>query len=326
MFRRISHLSVLLFLTAVLLVGCSTETSSNTPEQASSASDTSITDAIIADSTEKSADNETSESSIQSPSETDCSATLDISSNIEPPTEISSTQITPSNVPDKKLPTKSPETTSNEPPQKEVKHISSITYSLQEYISKNEPYPYLKGMPIYQMLYNGSRVQIGDSLIYRLSVSPADHNDTLKIIASENLSCSLSGNTLMVKVLKADKYGMGTFSVIGMNGQAVSAGFDISYIVDNSGNPYDELSGILADYIRYKGMEYCTVTDGYTKTNPSLSITCYPDAPAWDDMIDKSQKGWLSNTFSLVDEYAKQRFKKVNFIITDTSIGFCASK
>lgn len=322
MFRRISHLSVLLFLSAALLVGCSTEKSSNAPEQSSQESDTSVTDAIITDGTEKSTDNETSESSMQSPSETDAPAT----SNTEPPTEISSAQITPSNVPDKKLPSKSPVTTSTEPPQKEVKHISSISYSLQEYISKNEPYPYLKGMPIYQMLYNGLRVQIGDSLIYRLSISPADHNDTLKIIASENLSCSLSGDILTVKVLKADQYGMGTFSVVGMNGQAVSASFDISYIVDNSGNPYNELSGILADYIRHKGMEYCTVTDGYTQANPSLSITRYPDAPAWDDMIDKSQKNWLSKVFSLVDEYAKHDFKKVNFIITDTSIGFCAAK
>lgn len=326
MFRRISYLGVLLFLTAALLVGCSTETPLNTPEQASPESVTSITNAIITDSTEKSTDNEPSESSVQSPSETDSPATSDISSKTEPPTEISSTHIAPPNVPNEKPPVKPTETTSTEPSPKEVKHISSITYSLQEYISKNEPYPYLRGMPIYQVLYNGLRVQIGDSLIYRLSISPADHNDALKIIASENLSCSLSGNILTVKVLKADQYGMGTFSVVGMNGQSVSASIDISYTVDNSGNPYNELSGILADYIRHKGMDYCTVTNGYTQANPSLSITRYPDAPAWDDMIDKSQNDWISKVFSLVDEYAKHGFNKVNFIITDTSIGFCAAK
>lgn len=326
MFRRINHLSVLLFLTAALLVGCSAETSLNPPKQASPASDSSVTDVIITDSTPKPTDNEPSETSTQPLSETDSPAASDISPNTETVTEIPSVPIASTNNPDKELPERPPETASTEPPQKEVRHISSITYSLQKYISKNEPYPYLRGTPIYQVLYNGSRVQVGDSLIYRLSVSPADHDDTLKIIASENLSCSLSGDTLTVKVLKADQYGMGAFSVIGMNGQAVSAGFDISYTVDNGGNPYDELSRILSDYIRHKGMEYCTVTDGYTKANPSLSITRYPDAPAWDDMIDKSQKDWLSNAFSLVDEYAEQGFKKVNFIITDTSIGFCASK
>ena len=321
MLQRICHLCVFILIAAVLLTGCSDKKQIDESGQTEPEATVSVT-VTETDNSEESQIQVPSESSAETSSPT----SSEIPSNSEPSVVTPSTQTPDPIIPSEKPPKKPTETTSSEPEQKKPAPISAISYSLQEYISKGEPSPYIKGIPIYQLLYNGSRVQIGDTLSYRLNVFPTEHSGSLKVSSSDNLSCTLSGNVLTVKILSADQYGMGSVSVLGMNGQAVTTSIDIMYTVDDGGNPYNEFAGILADYIRHNKMEYCTVTNGYTQNNPSLSITHYSDAPAWDDMIDKSSGNWISKAFWLVDEYAKHSFNKINFIITDTSIGFCASK
>lgn len=60
--------------------------------------------------------------------------------------------------------------------------------------------------------------------------------------------------------------------------------------------------------------------------SPSLSITQYVHAPALDDLIKKDRPDYISKCLWLIDEYTKREFSKVNFIITETDIGFSASK
>lgn len=217
------------------------------------------------------------------------------------------------------------ETTSPKPLQNV--HISSISLNLKSYSSKNEATPYLKGQPIYQLLYRGERVQIGDTLGYSVKVNPINNNGLVSIDASDNLKCTFSGDTLTVTVLNSGFYEMGTIRIYGMSpdGRGFDADCTVSFVIDEGGNPFDNLSRILGDYIRIKGMQHTGVHDGYTSKNPSLSITHYKDAPAWDDEILKSEGNYINRCLWLIDEYSKHGFKKVNFILAETGAGFSAS-
>lgn len=207
-------------------------------------------------------------------------------------------------------------------------HATSVQITLSSYTSSNEPTPYVKGTPIYSILYNGERVQVGDTLVYTVSVSPADHTDTVIVSVTDNLSYELSGNTLTVKVNSISDLGSGRITVYVQdpaNG-AISASFRTTFAIDKSGNPFENLSGVFSSYIRSLGMSYTTVTQGYTYSDPSLSFTSFAGAPAWDDQILKSEADWLARCFWLLDKYREAGFTKVNFIETNTSLGFSASK
>lgn len=205
--------------------------------------------------------------------------------------------------------------------------ISSLTLKLFSYSSANEPKPFVKSEPIYQVLYSGSRTQINDTLEFLLEISPADYSGKIQVDASDNLDFSLSGNKLTVKVISAGSYSAGNITVYGLSGDnKIQASQKFSFVIDASGNPFDNIAAVFGDYIRMKGMEYCFVENGYTKSDPSLSITKYKDAPSWDDCIYKSNAYWIKQSFDLLDEYASRSFKKVNFIVTNQSVGFCACK
>ena len=205
-------------------------------------------------------------------------------------------------------------------------HASSISISFDHYESKNEKTPFVLGSPLYGVLYSGKRVQVGDTVIFSVNVSPADHTDRVSVEVSNGLECSLSGSTLRVAVKQDGNYGTGRISVyaIAENG-AISANADYSFVIDPAGDPFEDMASALSDYIRLKGMQYTTFTEGYTASDPSKSVTHYAGAPAWDDMIDKSFSGWVKQCFDLIDRYKSMGFSKVNFIITDISVGFSAA-
>lgn len=202
----------------------------------------------------------------------------------------------------------------------------SISYSSLK--SVNEPSPYIKGTPIYGVLYSGSRAQVGDTLVFKLTVSPSNHTDTVFIESSSNISCNISGNTLTVNVKSAGENDTGMITVYASKGAGsrVSAKATVSFAIDRGGNPYNDLPTLLSEYIRLKGMEFAVCPNGYTTADPTLSITGFAGAPAWDDQILKSESNWISRCFWLIDQYANRSFRIVNFIITETSVGFSASK
>ena len=207
-----------------------------------------------------------------------------------------------------------------------TEHATSISFSFDHYESKNEKTPFVLGSPLYGILYSGKRSQIGDSITLYINVSPVNHTDRVLIEVSNGLEYSLSGNTLRVTVKEDGNYGTGRISVYALadNG-SISANADHSFVIDPAGDPFADMVSVLSDYIRLKGMQYTTFPEGYTASDPSKSITHYTGAPAWDDMINKSSSGWAKQCFDLIDRYKSMGFSKVNFIITDISVGFSAA-
>ena len=217
-----------------------------------------------------------------------------------------------------------------EPPVVKPSNITAnkISVALSAYSSANEPSPYLKGKAIYQILYGGERAQVGDTLTFNLIIEPANHTDTISVTVTDNITYTLVGNTLTVSVNSIGDIGSGRITIYACdpsNG-AIHTSSKISFAIDSAGNPYDNLTGILSSYIRVLGMNYTSVSEGYTAKDPSLSFTQFEGAPAWDDQILKSESDWIKRCFWLLEKYANAGFKKVNFIETSTSFGFSASK
>ena len=204
---------------------------------------------------------------------------------------------------------------------------SQISVSLSSYQSVNEPMPYVKKRPIYQVLYNGKRAQVGDTLSYTLQITPQNHSDQIFIDATSNVACRISGTTLTVTVVDESNYNTANITIYTAQNASSrsSASANILFTIDPRENPYNNLSTVLGDYISAMGMQRTLVENGYTAKDPSLSITKYPDAPKWDDEIKKSDPEWLSQCFSLIDAYSDMGLKKVSFISTETSVAFCAS-
>ncbi len=254
-------------------------------------------------------------------------------SNQETGSEASNSTSKPTDI-NSQTPTESQGTTSGtsntETPEKKDDEVSSekafskLSFSYTGYNSSNEPKPHLKGKPIYDILYSGKRAQVGDKLSFTVETSPSNATDSLVISTSNNLSYSISGKIITVTVKDSGAYGVGTLSVSSKLNSSLSQTFRIT--IDAAGNPLNDFSTILGEYIAYKGMTYCTVPKGYTTDNPSLSITNYPGAPAWDDMISRDSDDWMQKSLWLIDEYKKHSMGKVNFVISPTEIGFSASK
>ena len=315
--RRLILLLCLLIL--ITLVGCSHEPS-NSSEPISS-SDVSTTTQSETDSFPSSESNYTPSTDITESSNQEIGS--DTTSNTSKPTETTSskpteTQGTSSKPSSTESPTESQKETVSE------KAFSKLSFSYTGYKSSKEPTPYLKEKPIYDILYSGSRAQVGDTLVFKIECSPADATDTVVISTSSNLSYKVSGNTLSITVNSSGAYSVGSLSVSSKLNPSLSKSF--RFTVDSAGNPLDDFSSILSEYISYKGMTYCTVEKGYTTEDPSLSITGYSGAPAWDDMISRQSNNWMQKCLWLIDEYKKHSLGKVNFIISPTEIGFSASK
>lgn len=205
--------------------------------------------------------------------------------------------------------------------------VTALSIDYSGYISENEKTPYVKNAPIYGVLYSGSRVQVKDSVTFSITITPTNYTDKLIIETSKGLSYSLSGNNLTITVDRDDNYGAGKISVYAISDSgAISASANFNFSLDPQGDPYRDMSGILSEYIRKCGMAYTSFENGYTFDDPASSISKYPGAPAWDDMIEKNQADWISRCFWLIDQYKTMGFTKANFIITDTAIGFSASK
>lgn len=222
---------------------------------------------------------------------------------------------------------KTEETKPAEPePPKQI-NAKTISVAYAGYQTSNEPKPYVKGTPIYGILYSGARAQVGDKISFSLSVSPSNHTDNIVIEASKGLSYTLSGSKLTVSVDSDANYGAGNFTVYAIDGDGrISASAQFNFAVDKSGNPFTDLSSVLSAYITAKKMNYTSFSAGYTTENPSLSITGYAGAPAWDDIISLSETNHIERCLWLIDQYKSKGFTKVNFIITETSIGFCAAR
>ena len=205
-------------------------------------------------------------------------------------------------------------------------HATSISFSFDHYESKKEKTPYVLGSPLYGILYSGKRAQVSDTVTFSLKVAPADHTDRVVVEVSTGLEYTLSGNTIRVTVKEDGNNGTGRISVYALadNG-SISANADHSFVIDPAGDPFADMASVLSDYIRLKGMQYTTFPEGYTASDPSKSITHYAGAPAWDDMIDRSSSIWIRQCFDLIDRYKSMGFSKVNFIITDISVGFSAA-
>lgn len=225
--------------------------------------------------------------------------------------------------------TQNPKPTETNPPAETQKpanseiSFSKLSVSYSGYNSAAEPTPYLKGKAIYDVLYSGVRAQVGDTLIFFVSTAPANATDSFTVSVSENLKYTVSGNTITIGVNGKGKYDIGIVSVSSRQNPSLSQ--TIRFTIDNAGNPLDDFANVLGNYIAVCGMRYCTVEKGYTTDNPSLSITNFDGAPAWDDKIAKSSDDWMARSLNLIDEYKRHSFKKVNFIITPTEIGFSAS-
>lgn len=315
--RRLILLLCLLIL--ITLVGCSHEPS-NSSEPISS-SDVSTTTQSETDSFPSSESNYTPSTDITESSNQEIGS--DTTSNTSKPTETTSSKPTQTQVPSTKPSSTEPPAESQEDTVSE-KAFSKLSFSYTGYESSNEPTPYLKEKPIYDILYSGSRAQVGDTLVFKIECSPADATDTVVISTSNNLSYKVSGNTLLITVNSSGAYSIGSLSVSSKLNPSLSKTF--RFTVDSAGNPLDDFSSILSEYISYKGMTYCTVEKGYTTEDPSLSITQYSGAPAWDDMISRQSDNWMQKCLWLIDEYKKHSLGKVNFIISPTEIGFSASK
>ena len=209
-------------------------------------------------------------------------------------------------------------------------YVPSVSLSVKfvSYSSGNEAVPYLKGDAIYSILYKGSRAQVGDTLVYEISVLPADHGDIILFSATDNLSCTLSGSRLTVKVIRNNDIATGRITVYTAKDDrsAVSASVKISFVIDEPGDPYEKMSKIVDHYISAKGMVSTDLDKGYTYLDPSSSITGFEGSPAWGDQILKSDPDWKAKCLWLIDEYAKRGFTKVSFIETSAAFGFSAAQ
>lgn len=247
----------------------------------------------------------------------------------EPNTSTPSVTTPPITEPDTSDPpvTDPPETEPSVPKPTYVPSVS-LSVKLISYSSGNETVPYLKGDAIYSILYKGERAQVGDTLVYELTVLPADHSDTLFLSATDNLSCSLSGTRLTVKILKNNDIATGRITVYTAkeDRSSVSTSAKISFVIDDGGDPYEKMLKIVDHYISAKGMISTDIDKGYTYSDPSSSITGYEGAPAWDDQILKSDANWKEKCLWLIDEYAKRGFTKVSFIETSAAFGFSAAQ
>lgn len=223
--------------------------------------------------------------------------------------------------------TNPPETEPSEPKPTYVPS-SSVSAKLVSYSSDHEAKPYMKGDAIYSILYKGSRAQVGDTLVYELSVLPTNHDDTVFLSATENLSCTLSGSRLTVKVLRNNNISTGRITIYTAKDDRspVSASFKISFVIDEAGDPYGDMLTVISQYVTVKGMICTDIDKGYTYSDPSSSITGYEGAPAWDDQILKSYADWKEKCLWLIDEYAKRGFTKVSFIETSAAFGFSAAQ
>lgn len=311
-------ISALCLLTLITLVGCSHEPS-NSSEPISSSDVSKVqseTDSFPSSESNKTPSTEITESSNQEiGSDTTSNTSKPTGTTSSKPTETQGTSTKPS---------------STEPPaetQKDTmseKAFSKLSLSYTGYKSSNEPTPYLKEKPIYDILYSGSRVQVGDTLFFKIECGPTDATDTIIVSTSNNLSYKITGNTLSITVNSSGAYSVGSLSVSSKLNPSITKSF--RFTVDSAGNPLNDFSSILSEYISYKGLTYCTVEKGYTTEDPSLSFTKYNGAPTWDDMISRQSDNWMQKCLWLIDEYKKHSLGKVNFIISPTEIGFSASK
>lgn len=223
--------------------------------------------------------------------------------------------------------TNPPETEPSDPKPTHVPS-SSVSAKLVSYSSNHEAKPYIKGDAIYSILYKGSRAQVGDTLVYELSVLPANHGDTVFLSATDNLSCTLSGSCLTVKVLRNNDISTGRITIYTAKDDRspVSTSVKISFVIDEGGDPYGDMLTVISQYVSVKGMVCTDIDKGYTYSDPSSSITGYEGAPAWDDQILKSDSDWKEKCLWLIDEYAKRGFTKVSFIETSSAFGFSAAQ
>lgn len=310
-------ISALCLLTLIALVGCSKEHSySSEPISSSDVSKVqSETDSFPSSESNKTPSTDITESSNQEiGSDTNSTTSKPTETTSMAPSQTQGTSTKPSST----EPVKSQEDTVSE------KAFSKLSFSYTGYESSNEPTPYLKERPIYDILYSGSRAQVGDTLIFKIDCVPADATDKIIVNTSDNLTYKIKGNTLLVTVNSSGAYGVGSLSVSSKLNPTLVQSF--RFTIDSAGNPLNDFSTILSEYIAYKGMTYCTVENGYTTVDPSLSITKYSGAPAWDDMISRQSDNWMQKCLWLIDEYKKHSLGKVNFIMSPTEIGFSASK
>lgn len=307
----IVKLLIPIFLIACVLIGCS-NAPSNSSEPISSSDVSSVVseispvdDSISSDIVESSNQEIGSDttSSISNPAQTNSSSKTNKNNN---------------DLPSSKEETDTKKDISNEITFTDIK----ITYA--GYESSNEPTPYIKGKPIYDVLYGGTRAQIGDKLIFTVKTTPENATDSLLIDTSENISYSISKNSLSILINSSGTYSIGTITIYSKQNPKLSKTVRIS--IDEKGNPFEDFSGFLSEYISFKGLNYCTVEKGYTSDNPSLSLTKYSEAPAWDDMISRQKDDWKQKCIWLIDEYSKLSFKNVFFMLTPTEIGFSANK
>ena len=345
--RTIRVLTVCLLIFCLLgSVGCNRNPEEISPkskpetEITEPSGDTAGTDTSAVPETEPS-DTTSSDTSVEEtePSETSGKVTEKPENPTEQPQEIQKTeekQTEKTNPPSTEKPTpeaskpetkKTEESKPAEPESPKQVNAKTISVSYSGYQTSNEPKPYVKGTPIYGILYSGTRAQVGDKISFSLSVSPSNHTDNVVIEASKGLSYTLSGSKLTVSVDSDANYGAGNFTVYALDSDGrISASAQFNFAVDKSGNPFSDLASVLSGYITAKKMNYTSFSAGYTTENPSLSITGYAGAPAWDDMIDLSDKNHIERCLWLIDQYKAKGFAKVNFIITETSVGFCAAK
>ena len=306
--KNLINILVLIF----VLAGCANE-ALNSSEPISSSDDTTIIS--VTDSSDNSTisnyDNNTESSNQEFGSEA--------SSTVSNPTKTYSSEI--SN--DSSSYISSTESTDTQSQNCSQKPFNKLELRYENYYSSNEPSPYIKEKPIYDILYCGTRVQVGDTLTFTIDFAPADATDTFVINTSDNLNYKLSGNTLSITVNSSGAYSVGSLSV----SSKVTPSLSVSYrfTVDNAGNPLNDFSSVLSEYISYKGMTYCTVEKGYTTDDPTLSITRYSGAPAWDDMILRSSNDWKQKCLWLIDEYSNRSFNNVFFILTSSEVGFSAN-
>ena len=307
----IIKLLIPIFLIACVLIGCS-NAPSNSSEPISSSDVSSVVseispvdDSISSDIVESSNQEIGSDtpSSISNPAQTNSSSKTNKNNN---------------DLPSSKEETDTKKDISNEITFTDIK----ITYA--GYESSNEPTPYIKGKPIYDVLYGGTRAQIGDKLIFTVKTTPENATDSLLIDTSENISYSISENSLSMLINSSGTYSIGTITIYSKQNPKLSKNVRIS--IDEKGNPFEDFSGFLSEYISFKGLNYCTVEKGYTSDNPSLSLTKYSEPPAWDDMISRQKDDWKQKCIWLIDEYSKLSFKNVFFMLTPTEIGFSANK
>ena len=139
------------------------ETSTSTPD----------TDEPVTDSTETTGTTETPGTTV--PPVTDPPSTTRPTDTTPPSTE-PETSTPPVTVP-----------TETEPTVPTYVPSTSLSVSFVSYSSGNEAKPYLKGDAIYSILYKGARAQVGDTLVYEISVLPANHSDTILLSATDNL-------------------------------------------------------------------------------------------------------------------------------------------